>query len=487
MSFLNIPFSLLEKRWFSDEMAVRAWVFLASRSLYPKLITIKNKNFDLKAGESICTRSYLSKSLKINDSSAKGVTDKLKRSKSLFQEIESLGKGFRNKISRIKVDGIPNPEEAYLPVPMGSDISIFYKNKCLAQLYIYLMLSAAKFDNITIAGGKILEVKRGELVVSYKEIQEKLKISEYYLKKTIHLLEGLGLLEKSRCGNDGLFVKMTNYPAAPARKEKVSATEKVTESDVVKTELKSEPAAVQQTVKPTVGATHKEQQPVQQVIHVVENSIHKGLPSDEWEGWIQNSATEAIVWYSKRRRWKDIDRINLIIQEVGETGLDMCYLIDWLKRLWNESGNNVKDERGKPVFVDSTFIIKGYAFYLKGLQQKSQVQPSSNYSSSNQQSQQPVVNLGSEQEIKDAQAIFLKMAECIGQVGEKEKKYVQDWMSVRKCCVSGVDVETMSLYIDLFEEIKEKWVEDKEFLFPWFKKFYGDDIKIYFNIIKHSA
>lgn len=485
MSFLNISFSLVEKRWFSDEMAVRAWVFLASRGFYEKSVTIKNKTFNLKAGESICTRSYLSKSLKINDSSAKGVTDKLKRSKSIFQEIESLGKGFRNKISRIKVDGIPTPNEAYLPVPMGDDISIFYKNKYLAQLYIYLMLSATKFDNITIVGGHIKEIKRGELVVSYKEIQEKLKISEYFLKKTMHLLEGLGLLEKSRCGNDGLFLKMTNYPAAPARKEKVSATEKVTESDVAKTELKYEPAAVQQ-VQPTIASV-SQKQPVQVVQKpVVENSTF-GLPSAEWEGWVQNSATEAIVWYAKRRAWKDIDRINLIIQEVGESGLDMCNLIDWFERLWKEYGNNVKDERGKPVFVDSTFIIKGYAFYLNGLQQKFQVQPSSNYSSSNQQSQQAAVNLGSEQEIKEAQATFDKMTAYIQSRGQRGIEYVNSWMSNRKCCVSGFDLETTTLYVDMFSEVKEKWDEDKDFLLPLFKHFFGENIHLSFNILEHSA
>lgn len=482
MSFINISFSLLEKRWFSDEMAVRAWVFLASRGFYSKSVTIKNKTFDLKAGESICTRSYLSKSLKINDSSAKGVTDKLKRSRSIFQEIESLGKGFRNKISRIKVDGIPTPDEAYLPVPMGDDISIFYKNKYLAQLYIYLMLSATKFDNITIVGGHIKEIKRGELVVSYKEIQEKLKISEYFLKKTMHLLEGLGLLEKSRCGNDGLFLKMTNYPSAPARKEKVSDT--VTENVVTKTEVKSEPAAVQQTVQPTAAAIHKDKQPVQQVIQktVVENSTF-GLPSAKWEGWVQNSATEAIVFYAKKRSWRNIERINSVIQEVGESGLDMSYLSNWFKRLWKEYGNNVTDERGKSVMVDSTFILKGYAFYLKNLQQKSQ--PSSN--SASESTQQSAVNFGSEKEIKEAQAIFNKMTDCIQQRGKQGVDYVNRWMSNRKCCVSGFDVETTTLYIEIFSEVKEKWDEDKEFLLPLFKYFFGENIHLSFNILEHSA
>ena len=89
MSFINIPSSLIEKRWFTDEMAVRAWVFLAARGILSKsnsTITIKNKAFELEPGETLCTRSYLSKSLKINDSNAKGATDKLLRAKSIFKE-----------------------------------------------------------------------------------------------------------------------------------------------------------------------------------------------------------------------------------------------------------------------------------------------------------------------------------------------------------------------------------------------------------------
>ena len=200
MSFINVPFSLIEKRWFTDEMAVRAWVFLAARGILSKsnpTVSVKNKIFELQPGETLCTRSYLSKSLKITDSNAKGVTDKLGRSKSIFKQIELLDKGFRNKITRIKVEGIPvpnDPNEAFLKVAMADDIAIMWQVKYLAQLYIYLMVSANKFDRVTIAGRQILETKRGELVISYKEMREKLKISEYYLKKTIHFLEGLALV-----------------------------------------------------------------------------------------------------------------------------------------------------------------------------------------------------------------------------------------------------------------------------------------------------
>ena len=476
MSFINIPFSIIDKRWFSDEMAVRAWIFLAARGVFSKsnpTVSVKNKIFELQPGETLCTRSYLSKSLNIKDSNAKGVTDKLWRSKSIYKQIELLDKGFRNKITRIKVEGIPvpnDPNEAFLKVAMADDISIMWTVKHLAQLYIYLMLSANKFDKITIAGGQILEVKRGELVISYTKIREDLKISEYYLKKTIHFLEGLGLLEKSRCGNDGLFVKMKKYPAAPPKKEKIE------EMPVGKTatEVPSKVNANTEIAAATL--------PIQ---HSVENPIQKGLPAADWEGWIKNSATKAIVWYAQRRGWKDVDRINNIISDVGDSGLDMTGLKDWLERLWKEYGNNVVDLKDKPVFVDGSYIRKYYAFYLSQIAQADQTHLSTNPSNSGHQNQQPE-GFGSDEEIKYAQDEFEKMTDWIKNRGEMGVEYVKNWMSNRHCCVSGFDLESRTLYIDIFEEVKEKWDEDKQHLMPVFRHFFGNNIRLVFKILEHS-
>lgn len=480
MSFINIPYSIIEKRWFTDEMAVRAWVFLATRGILSKsnpTITIKNKSFELEPGETLCTRSYLSNSLKINDSNAKGATDKLLRAKSIFKEIEVLEKGFRNKISRIKVDGIPvpnDPNKAFLKVAMADDIAIMWQVKHLAQLYIYLMLSANKFDKITIAGGQILEVKRGELVISCDKIRADLKISEYFLKKTMQYLEGLGFLEKSRCGNDGLFVKMKKYPVAPPKKEKIE------EMPVGKTATEV-PSKV--NVNTEIDAATL---PIQ---HSVENPIQKGLPAADCEGWIKNSATKAIVWYAQRRGWKDVNRINNIISDVGESGLDLRYLSDALKRLWNLFGNNVVDSKDKAVFVDGAYIIKYYNFYLTQKNQTLQQSPATEYSSdshANQQQSQPAAVMGSDEEIKYGQAIFDNMTACIAARGDKGVDYVKNWMSNRHCCVSGFDVKLDTLYIDIFEEVKEKWDEDKEFLMPVFKHFFGKNIRLTFNILEHS-
>ena len=474
MSFINIPYSIIEKRWFTDEMAVRAWVFLAARGILSKsnpTVSVKNKIFELQPGETLCTRSYLSKSLKINDSNAKGATDKLLRTKSIFKEIEILEKGFRNKISRIKVDGIPVPDEAFLQVAMVDDISLMWQVKHLAQLYIYLMLSANKFDKISIAGGEIREIKRGELVVSLKKIHEDLKISEYFLKKTMQYLEGLGLVEKSRCGNEGLFVIMKKYPPAPSKKEKI------------------EERAVENTATEvsTVTATVNANTAVQTVQQPLE---YKGLPAADWEGWIRNSATKAIVWYAQHRGWRNIDRINNMITDVGESGVDLNILPECLKHLWKTSGNNVVDSRDKAVFVDGAYILKYYNFYLSQKQQTLQQSPATEYSSdshANQQQSQSAAVMGSESELKYAQDRFNEMTACIQSRGNNGLEYVKNWMSYRQCCVSGFEVETTSLHIDIFEEIKEKWNKDKEYLLPYFKYFFGENVNIIFHILKHSV
>ena len=479
MSFINIPYSIIEKRWFTDEMAVRAWVFLAARGILSKsnpTVSVKNKIFELQPGETLCTRSYLSKSLKINDSSAKGVTDKLTRAKSISKEIELFDKGFRNKISRIKVDGIPVPEEAFLKVAMADDICLMWKVKHLAQLYVYLMISANKFDKISIAGGEIREIKRGELVISYTKIRQDLKISEYYLKKTMQYLEGLGLVEKSRCGNDGLFVKMKKYPPVPAPSKK----EKIEEIPVGKTAIEV-PSKV--NVNTEIAAATL---PIQ---HSVENPIQKGLPAADWEGWIKNSATKSIVWYAQRRGWKDIGRVNNMITDVGECGLDLSHLSPCLKHLWDTFGNNVVDSRDKAVFVDGAYILKYYNFYLTQKNQTLQQSPATEYSSdshANQQQSQSAAVMGSESELKYAQDRFNEMTACIQSRGNNGLEYVKNWMSNRHCCVSGFDMKSGTLYIDIFGDVKERWDVDKKYLMPVFKHFFGNNVRLVFNILEHS-
>ena len=373
------------------------------------------------------------------------------------------------------MDGIPVTEEAFLKVAMADDICLMWKVKHLAQLYVYLMISANKFDKISIAGGEIREIKRGELVISYTKIRQDLKISENDQKKTMQYLEGLGLVEKSRCGNDGLFVKMKKYPPVPAPSKK----EKIEEIPVGKTAIEV-PSKV--NVNTEIAAATL---PIQ---HSVENPIQKGLPAADWEGWIKNSATKAIVWYAQRRGWKDVNRINNIISDVGESGLDLRYLSDALKRLWNLFGNNVVDSKDKAVFVDGAYIIKYYNFYLTQKNQTLQQSSATEYSSdANQQQQsQSAAGMGSDEEIKYAQDEFEKMTVWIQNRGESGVEYVKNWMSNRHCCVSGFDIESTTLYIDIFEEVKQRWDEDKQHLMPVFRHFFGNNIRLVFNILEHS-
>ena len=279
-------------------------------------------------------------------------------------------------------------------------------------------------------------------------------------------LEGLGLVEKSRCGNEGLFVIMKKYPPAPSKKEKI------------------EERAVENTATEvsTVTATVNANTAVQTVQQPLE---YKGLPAADWEGWIRNSATKAIVWYARRRGWKNVDRINNIISDIGDSGLDMTGLKDWLERLWKEYGNNVVDLKNKPVFVDGSYIRKYYAFYLSQIAQANQTHLSTNPSNSGHQNQQPE-GFGSDEEIKYAQDEFEKMTVWIQNRGKRGAEYVKNWMSNRHCCVSGFDLESRTLYIDIFEEVKEKWDEDKEHLMPVFKHFFGNNIRLTFNILEHS-
>ena len=336
------------------------------------------------------------------------------------------------------------------------------------------MLSANKFDKITIAGGQILEIKRGELVISYTKIRQDLKISEYFLKKTMQYLEGLGLVEKSRCGNDGLYVKLKKYPPIPSKKEKIE--ERAVENTA--TEVPTSAATVNAN---TAAAAVQAIQP--------ENSPQKGLPAADWEGWIKNSATKAIVWYAQRRGWKDINRVNNMISDVGDSGLDLSKLKECLKHLWNIFGNNVIDSKDKAVFVDGAYILKYYNFYLTQKNQTQQQSSATEYSfdsNQQQQSQSATVSLGSEEEKKYGQVVFDRVIAWIQSRGDNGVEYVKNWMSNRHCCVSGFDMKSETLYIDIFGDVKERWDEDKKYLMPVFKHFFGNNIRLVFNILEHS-
>ena len=82
LKYINVPLSIVKKRWFKGENAVRAWFFYAWNALmsrYDADVMVKGQTFHLTEGETICTRSHLPESLGIKDSMAKSSTDSLKR------------------------------------------------------------------------------------------------------------------------------------------------------------------------------------------------------------------------------------------------------------------------------------------------------------------------------------------------------------------------------------------------------------------------
>ena len=178
-----------------------------------------------------------------------------------------------------------------------------------------------------------------------------------------------------------------------------------------------------------------------------------------------------------------------MISDVGESGVDLSKLKECLKHLWKTSGNNVVDSRDKAVFVDGAYILKYYNFYLTQKNQTLQQSPATEYSSdshANQQQSQSAAVMGSESELKYAQDIFNEMTACIQARGNNGLEYVKNWMSNRHCCVSGFDMKSGTLYIDIFGDVKERWDVDKNYLMPVFKHFFGNNVRLVFNILEHS-
>ena len=53
-------------------------------------------------------------------------------------------------------------------------------------------------------------------------------------------------------------------------------------------------------------------------------------------------------------------------------------------------------------------------------------------------------------------------------------------------CKYCMDEHRSEMFSLSFEEIKQKWDEDKEHLMPVFKHFFGNNIRLVFNILEHS-
>lgn len=295
-NYLNVPLSIISQRWFKSDNAVRAWFFYAWQSLLPhweehRTKTVKGKKFNLTEGEMICTRSYLAKSLGITDCSAKGSTDKLKRTDtiSVTQEIISKDtcKLSKNRLSRVTVKGIPVPNEPYIRMVVPFKMEIMWTAPVLAQLYIYLMCKAEHKDVYCIGkGGDAHLLSVGDALVSYAELLANLKCKEYQLKNALRILETAGAITRNRIGNKGIVVHMNYYPEKKEMSVQKKTKESVTESkENIQTSSSSHP--------------------------------QKGEENEEIV-IIQTPVTEAVTYlFSVKKRNKDKNRLNQIIEHVS--------------------------------------------------------------------------------------------------------------------------------------------------------------------------
>lgn len=231
LNYINVPLSIVNQRWFKSEKAVRAWFFMAWQALMPRYEqyqtkSIKGKTFHLAEGELICTRSYLAKSLGINDSAAKCSTDKLKRTDtiSVKQEILSNRKDPKGKLSRINVKGVPVPSEPYIKMYLPVKEEEFWTNKVLVQLYIYMVCNAEhKGGYIVGSEGHAIRVEKGDMRLNYKNVMAALKCKEWKLKECLRTLKESGAITtKNRIGKQGVLYHLDYYPQQKADKKVTS-------------------------------------------------------------------------------------------------------------------------------------------------------------------------------------------------------------------------------------------------------------------------
>jgi len=237
LKYINVPLSIVNQRWFKSEKAVRAWFFMAWQALMPRYeknqtTIIKGKTFHLSEGELICTRSYLAKSLGINDSAAKCSTDKLKRTDTISVKQEILSndvKAPKNKLSRVTVKGVPVPSEPYIKMYLPVKEEEFWTNKLLAQLYMYMMCKAEYKEGYMVgAKGHAIRIEAGDMLLNYKEILSVLKCKEWKLKECLRTLKETGAITaKDRIGNKGVLWHLTYYQPRQKSEKKVQGNNQI--------------------------------------------------------------------------------------------------------------------------------------------------------------------------------------------------------------------------------------------------------------------
>nr|WP_297660471.1 hypothetical protein [uncultured Prevotella sp.] len=303
LKYINVPLSIVNQRWFKSEKAVRAWFFMAWQALMPRYeknqtTTIKGKTFHLSEGELICTRSYLAKSLGINDSAAKCSTDKLKRTDSISVKQEILSndaKAPKNKLSRVTVKGVPVPSEPYIKMYLPVKEEDFWTNKLLAQLYMYMMCKAAYKEGYMVgAKGHAIRMEAGDMLINYKEILSALKCKEWKLKECLRTLKESGAISsKGRIGNKGILYHLTYYPQQNAERK----------------------------MSPKSQANNEVVSQKKQSNHVMPTTLHNtasSLVRIENEQIIDTPVTEAVSYlFFDLKKNKEVSRLNQIIEYVN--------------------------------------------------------------------------------------------------------------------------------------------------------------------------
>lgn len=327
LNYLNVPYSIIDQRWFRSEKAVRAWFFYAWHALFPEcgksvIKTIRKEKFNLKQGEMICTRSYLAKSLGIEDSAAKSSTDRLKRTGTIKVKQEIISKDIekapKNKLSRITVDGVPVPNEPYIKMPLPIKADLFWQEKVLAQIYIYIMCKAEHKEVFGIGTGHSeLLLKAGDVLTSYATLIEDLRCTEYQVKKYLSYFEKNGIITRQRVGN-GILVHMNYYPqpkVKPAEKDKAEellqlSTKSTTNHQSVSQQGQSVVAQRTVSSSPTLSPS----------VEKLQNNVGEEFESSNSSKIVQTPITEAVskYFFGRKRGTKDVEVLNELIKDLSE-------------------------------------------------------------------------------------------------------------------------------------------------------------------------
>lgn len=342
LKYINVPLSIVKKRWFKGEHAVRAWFFYAWKALmsrYDADVTVKGQAFHLTEGETICTRSYLSEALCIKDSMAKSSTDRLKRTGSIAVKQEVISKeanDAKNRVSRVTVNGIPVPNEPYVKMYFPVDVADFWSTPYLAQLYTYMVCNAWHENTWIVGTGcHAQQIVPGDFLFSYEKVAKTLKCNQWRFKELLKLLEDNGAITRvKRVGNRGMLIHLNLYPQA-------------------KQQLKANDSAVNKGQEVHVKQPKSAPSPTPSVKPVVSKNTVTSPSDQSSKEILETPVTEAVKYlFFDKKKNKDIDRLNDIISYVNEN-MPADFPVDQLKAAMDYYFKEYGDE-----YIDRKKLVK---------------------------------------------------------------------------------------------------------------------------------